>query len=633
MLVWRLLLLIMLGLGGVGVRSYFFHLWVVFVFSSGHLLAEPAQPGATSGSVAEVTLYDSFLRQFGMSGTEPKVSQVNGHDVYSTISYSASPVTANSNNQIQFNLNVRLDGNSTGTGVQPVGRKHSAGATVNTTIAGDFTKPVHMTADGVYPGALLGTPSLNYSVSTFNDLGLGRRIAHRRAARQANAETQAQIPIQKNEIRNEVSGSTDDAINQANETFTQQMKKLSPLISDPKTFPFSSALSSRVTGADAWGFMKWELKGEGRERGVKPSLENPHQAASVSYMNEELIEKTLTPRLKGKQMKMITVHEILCDGKFGTVLKFCEEKMDEKTANASILFDEDEPLKIKFDKGSIRLTLNAIHQLHKEAKADEQLFTEPAKPEELRFKGLPYAIETTYKVRGAHLDRTSLRVTDRSGVTEKPDWKHEESKKKERGALQLYLDEAERVTLTATYGNAFKKRVDIEPVSFPVNWTGKGMGPNKTKEMAMAGSMFPLEVKAENGWLGFSNYFCREGMPPLGVNYQEIKYGNGAKGLRLTQVLEGSPALLAGLRTGDTIWFFKNAGAGEFTQVGNPNEEFGDLASAAGKGKSLEDRSMQVKGVDASGKEFERAISVCPSGYEHRKKAQELVDKANKVNG
>src|SRR5690606_3652711 len=99
-----------------------------------------------------------------------------------------------------------------------------------------------------------------------------------------------------------------------------------------------------------------------------------------------------------KQMKMLDLHRILCDGKFGKVLDFCKKDLPETSKLTSILFDANQPVDISFENNRIKVTLNAIYQLHRktEPSPDGSLFTSPEDPEGLTFGHVPYAVEFVY---------------------------------------------------------------------------------------------------------------------------------------------------------------------------------------------------------------------------------------------
>ena len=185
--------------------------------------------------------------------------------------------------------------------------------------------------------------------------------------------------------------------------------------------------------------------------------------------------------------------KIICDNNLTKKLAFCQEKMTEKMAGTTVLFDEENPFKISFKDDQVRVEINAVHS---NSLAD----------------GNPYKIETVYLVNDDGLKRQSVKVTPRSSGGSQaptPELADKEPKKEDHAgagvigffnsAYRFLADPAEKKMLEDAYGDAFKTEVDFPNIALPNVVHADNPKAGGTSKMVAASSYVPLEAKSEKG--------------------------------------------------------------------------------------------------------------------------------------
>jgi hypothetical protein len=180
-----------------------------------------------------------------------------------------------------------------------------------------------------------------------------------------------------------------------------------------------------------------------------------------------------------------------------------------------------------------------------------------------------------------------------------------------------------------SFKEALKPRLDFKPISIPTKVSLDGQ---LNKTLTDSGSLVPMEVKSENGWLVVNTGFCAENMPPLGIGLGTMYYQSrpGAPitpSLRVSSVLSNSPAALQGFQPGDRIDTFGVPGGRAETMLGDP-KPFLDFIKDRAQDPVVENRVIEITGQGSQGP-FKRKIALCPSGIQHRAEAAKVLAKAD----
>jgi hypothetical protein len=177
--------------------------------------------------------------------------------------------------------------------------------------------------------------------------------------------------------------------------------------------------------------------------------------------------------------------------------------------------------------------------------------------------------------------------------------------------------------LQQSFRELFKPKIEFVPISIPTKIaTADGMAPRLDE----AGSLLPLEVKAENGWLAVGSTFCSEGMRPLGVSVTPWRSDKtGRNWLSVGSVTAYSPAWNNYFAAGDWIQSFGEPGKDPIPMTETSSKPFLDFIASRAKGADASARTVEIVGQDAKGKEFRRTISLCPANMDHRTGAKQVM--------
>ena len=182
-------------------------------------------------------------------------------------------------------------------------------------------------------------------------------------------------------------------------------------------------------------------------------------------------------------------------------------------------------------------------------------------------------------------------------------------------ATNRFVDSASQKQIEKEFRKVFKESIEFPTFSVPTKLKANPSDPSKPTILE-AGSLIPLEVKAEKGWFAVSTYFCSESTKPLGVNFTADH--------RILSLQPGGPAELAGFKVGDRIESFSGFDQ-RATALGSEINPFLDFIKDRAIERSNERRLVELKGKSAEGIPFSRKVALCPSYLNHRKGAEALL--------
>jgi hypothetical protein len=618
-----------------GIRGVWFALFVVVGAT-----ADTASPPA-----GEVVLSQSFLNQFQMSGRKTQPFVKRGNLMHPDITLKVSPSLGTGADGAQLALNVDMEGWST----THSSRRVIFGNTVNVTVAShidaDYKKDLVLKPAGLTEGALRGAPTITPHIYTSNTFRKPRRnrkvngIAYSTAASMVGQ----QLPREKAELDAEISHGVEAGVDAAKEMVHRAVNQASVIAASAKNFPFESQISSEG-GPAGQLHMKLVDKGESKKRSAPPKLDKAAQAASQVTIHADLLAETIIPEIAGKEMFLVDLKNYLCGPKTKGLLDFCKQEMPDDQKKLSIVFAEakDKPIEFFFEKGKIGIRLNAVYRQTEpeQLPADRGLLND-ADREGVKFQTVPYSVDIAYKLSdgGATLDTLTVRDRGSKSLLETAagffglGGDHAGSEKKSEGGrdtLAAALSPVIRATMEEEFKKTFKDQIVFPTVSFPTKMDIPGFSgtPGTQPKITEAGSLVPLDAKAEDGWLVIANAYCSEGLPALGVTVQESSYVSGGyryPAVAVSGLYPGSPAALSGMRAGDRIESFGPPGERASTVLNGKREPLLTFLAEKARGSTPGARTVEISGRDSAGKPFKRSVSLCPSQLKHRELAQKTL--------
>jgi hypothetical protein len=163
--------------------------------------------------------------------------------------------------------------------------------------------------------------------------------------------------------------------------------------------------------------------------------------------------------------------------------------------------------------------------------------------------------------------------------------------------------------LTKTLAEEFQ----FHSVSVPTKVRAKKGANGKEMEVLEAGSLLPVEVKSQNGWLAVGSTFCTQSQRALGVSFS-------APGV-IQSIDNMSPAAMAGFKPGDRIETFSEP-SGRSKAFGGTYDPFLNFIKDKAAHIIAKDRKVIVSGKDSQGNSFSRTVFLCPSQLNHKEQAQ-----------
>ena len=588
--------------------------------SGAHLIALVCIMGSSQlllAEVAEFTLSEKLLNQleFSSSKTEPFIK--DGRRVEPNITIKVTPQIENSSADGRVNLNVALTGTSTSRSSTPVGRRHSVQATVDTDIDASFKQEIMLGQDKTQVGRFHSEIKLTPTrISVDNNFKLLRRFVNRKAAEKAPNQVAEELPKERTDLRDEVKGEVDRGTRQAKEWVESTLETLGTVFAEGDKLPFQAKLSTE-TGKEGKLKLVVSDKLKAQQRDPKPEFENKDQLMATGVFHQDLLTQTIAAEIAGKELKLSQLRKILCSPKISKLINFCDTHKIDSPPGLSLVFDKVNPIVFVFDKDRVTLKLNAVYRSD-DAKVEVpnfQLLNTPDKTIPL-FESIPYQIEVSYKLKDgvAKLDKMNVSESDIStsapGILSNLLGIHNSNSSvdKKRPLAGALLNPVIKGQIHTELKKLLAPEIIFNSVSVPTKVKNLKNGNEKDLEITEAGSLLPIEVKADRGWLAIGNTFCNSHNKPFGVVF--------GPGTTITSIDDNSPAALTGFKPGDKIESFGEPEE-RATRVFDNTDSFISFIKEKAAHKTSKDRKINVSGKDAQGNSFQKTVFLCPSQLDH----------------
>lgn len=572
--------------------------------------------------VGEVTVSEKLLNQFKFTSTKSEPFNKRGRVVTPDINFSVTPRIGNSTSGGRFYLDVELNGSSVSETQKQVGRRNSVKVKVQANINASFSQEMNLGEKGLEMGKFRGNVNIEpQNISTSNSFGLLNGVVNRKAQQQAGSQVESELPRERQELAREVHDEVQKGTGAAKDFIDSTFKVLAPAFADKDKLPYSTELSTQ-TGRE--GGLKFEIKESKKsaERGPKPKFENPSQLMATGIIHQDLLTKVLASEIAGKELKMSQLRKILCSPRMQKLMDFCNVELSPEADKISLVFDAKDPIQFIFDSGKVTIRMNASYRTS-EPKVDvhdQALLTIPGstKPD---FETIPYRVEVSYKVQdgAAKLDR--LTVTEKDPVTASPGnffagllggvGSHG-SASTERPTAGALFNPLIKKTIQSEFQKLLADEIDFRSASVPTKVKALNGAKGKEVEIIEAGSLLPVEVKAEQGWLATGNTFCTDSLRPFGVTFSQNNL--------IGDIQPNSPAELCGFEAGDRIEVFGEPN-GRSNAFGGSAEGFVSFVAQKAANKSSQDRKIILSGTDSKGNKFKRTVFLCPTELNHKEQA------------
>lgn len=585
------------------------------------LLSILLSPGLGHGELGEFTVSEKLLDQFQFTATKNEPFTKRGRLINPDLEFTVKPRMSDASDAGKFYLDIALDGSSVSHSKTQVGRRHTVSAIVKANVDAQFSQEMALGKNGLEMGKFDGTVNISpASISTSNDFGLLNGAVNRKAQPKARAQVASELPRERKELAEQVEAEVQKGTDEAKDFVDSTLKMLTPAMADKEKFPFTTKLSTQ-TGKD--GQLKVEISDieNSSTRSLKPDFENKNQLMATGILHQDLLTKTLASEIAGKELKMSQLRKILCSPRMQKLMDFCKVDSNPNAENISLVFDSKDPIQFIFQDGKVTIKMNASYRtgVPKTDDDDRALLSHPGAttPD---FETVPYQVEVSYKIQDGAAKLDKLTVTEKDPGTVNPAsliagffgrGKHADSPT-ERPSVGALFNPLIKKNIQNEFQKLLADELDFRAASVPTKVRGIKVPDGKGVEILEAGSLLPIEVKAENGWLATGNTFCTDSHRPFGVTF--------TKDNRISEVQPGSPAELCGFKTGDRIEAYSEP-EGRSHAFGSSPDPFVSFVAEKAVNKNSQDRKIIIAGTDASGNAFKKTVFLCPSNLNHKEQA------------
>ena len=579
--------------------------------------------------VGEFSVSEDLVREMQIVTSQTASFRKNGRLVNPSIQVQISPTLLDSDEDVSLKLNFDLQGTSKSTGFTPV--LGSKGVTSNITahVQGKFQQELKFDGEKLVPGKFSGQSEINpQNISVRNNFGLLNRMVDKQARKKAPSQVRSEIPQEKRDLEQQMQGEIERGLKEATkhlDTFYQQIHQV---FTETDHLPFDSKFSSK-SGSDGGIALRLFDKSDSPQRGPKPELSLREQIASSGVFHQDLLTETLSKELAGKEMKIAELQAHLCSPTIASLINFCEKDSAKGALGLSVIFDEKEPIKFKFENGKVSIQINAKNRVGVSPgnTVSSGVLTPADRPKGGEVDLEPYQVNISYALKDgvASLENISVRGITGTDVKEpqiKGDQNHENNSNW-RGVWNRLANNAGAIVSGATktaieneFRKIMKEKIEFPIVSFPTKLRTHPEDSKKQADVLEASSLVPMEVKAENGWLAVSMALCKENIKPLGVSFD--------KNNRISAIQPGSPAAHAGFKIGDRIESYASTN-GRSTALISEIKPFIEFIEEQSISKSTSQRIIELEGKTSSGVPFKRSVSLCPSEINPRADAEALL--------
>lgn len=579
--------------------------------------------------VGEFTLSEKLLNQIEFSGTQTEPFTKRGRYIEPNITIKVSPKLGDSDPSGKFFLDIDLDGTSRSYSTTSVGRNHSVKATVDSRVKADFEQEIILGKDGLESGKFTGKVDITPQKTSFsNDFKLLNGVVNKKAQQKAPAQIASELPREKAELEERISSEVDKGIGEGRKLVDSTLQVLAPAVSNKEKFPFDTKLTTQA-GKD--GQIKFEISDFGKpiERSPKPQFENKAQLMTTGVVHQDLLTKSLSSEIAGKELKMSQLRKVLCSPRIQKLIDFCKLDFDEQAEQMSLVFDSEKPIEFIFDQGHVTMRLNASYRtgIPKIDSEDRALLSNPGatKPQ---FETVPYQLEVSYKIQDGAAKLEKLTVTEKNHIEVSPAaflsgllgrGSHAEGgPKPERPTAGSLINPLIKFKIQNEFSKILSEEVEFHSATIPTKVKAVSKPNGKEIQVLEAGSLLPVEVKSENGWLAIGNTFCNDSNKAFGAVFSQ----DG----KIKNVDSGSPADLTGFKPGDKIKTFSEP-EGRSNAFTREAETFVSFIKEKAANKSAQQRKVIITGTNASGENFSRAVFLCPSQLDHKQRALETISR------
>jgi len=565
--------------------------------------------------VGEFAISESLIREFEILTNQNKPFTKKGRLVRPSMDIRMSPLVKDSGENISFDLNIDLEGTSKSRSYTPVTGNKGVTADITAHVKAEYQQAMSFDGEKLVPGEFSGSSQITPGpISVQNNFGLLNGLVNKKARQKAPAQVRSEIPQEKKDLEEQIRTEIEKGVSRATVHLDTLNKQIHQVFTETQNFPFDSQFSSKA-GPQGGIQLKFSDVGDSPTRGAKPEFSLRDQIASSGVFHEDLLTKTLSKEIAGKEMKIAELQAHLCSPNIASLINFCDQDKSVEALGLSVVFDEKEPIKFKFENGKVSIQINAKNRLG--------IGSHPLTTTEFE----PYQVNISYALKDgmALLEDISVRgMAEASAPVEKPKTENQHGANKSwLGVWNRITTDAESLVSSATksgiekeFRKIMKEKIEFPIVSFPTKLKTDPAQPTFKAEVLEAASLVPMEVKAENGWLAVSAALCKENIKPLGVSFD--------KNNRISAIQPGSPAALSGFKLGDRIESYGSSD-GRNTALISDIDPFIEFIEDHSLSKSTTTRVVELSGKSASGVPFKRSLSLCPSQISPREEAEKLL--------
>jgi hypothetical protein len=577
---------------------------------------------ARADDLADFSVSVQLLKQFIFTAQETDPFLKKGRMNYPQTEMRLTPVLGDSESGVKFYLNMDLKGPTVSTGSNNAGKRHKIDSTVEALLDANFKQELSLNEKGLNLGPFssrIDITPIQFQVS--NDFRLLNRFVNRKALETIPKIMEKELPTEKQELREKLESEVKKGILELKGFMDKDIGVLSEMFANKEKYPFDANLSTS-SGPNGKIKFRFSEKGKQSQRTPKPEFESKQQILASGVVHQDLLTQMMAGQLAGKELKLSQLKKLICRNHLKHLINFCSSKEATEAEDFSIVFDKTNPIQYVFEQGKIILRMNASYRSGVEKSPENQfaLLNDPEKSKST-FETIPYKLEVIYQLDNgtAKLDKLSVTNaepgnTNLSAIAgdlfgNKKQHTEEAGKTNHPNFAGVFLGPVVKAKLDDAFRKIFSEKLEFETMTIPTK--GKLVkGPEgNAPQITEYGSLLPISVKSEKGWLAIGSTFCNEAHRTLGV---VLTVGN-----TVASVESGSPADFAGFRPGDKIESFGEPES-RATTLFDKNEPFIAFINQKALNKSAKDRRVMISGKDAEGKPFQRSVFLCPKGIKSR---------------
>lgn len=579
--------------------------------------------------VGEFSISEDLIREMQIFTTQNTPFTKRGRQIQPSLSVQMTPTLKDSDENISFSLNINLEGTSQSRSYTPVRGNKGVTADVTANVKASFEQELSFDGERVKAGKFSGSSEITPGkIKVQNNFGLLNGIVNRKAQEKAPAQIRSEIPQEKKDLEEKIHVEIQKGLGRATEHLETLRKQVHQVFTETDTFPFDSQFSSK-SGPEGGIKLRFSDQGQSPDRGPKPEFSLKDQIASSGVFHQDLLTRTLSKELAGKEMKIAELKAYLCSPNIASLINFCEAGDPAGSLGLSVIFDDKDPIKFTFEDGKVSIQINAKNRVGVSPSntVNSRVLTPAGAARGAEVDLEPYQVNISYALKDgvAALENISVRgMTGTELPNGKPRTENQHEKKTTFGSVwnrlttgtESLISFTTKTAIEREFRKIMKEKIEFPIVSFPTKLKTDPSQDNFKAEVLEAASLVPMEVKAENGWLAVSAALCKENIKPLGVSFDSSN--------KVSVIQPGGPAALAGFKSGDRIESFSSSD-GRSQALISDIHPFLEFIQDHSVSKSTTQRIVELSGKTSSGVPFKRRVSLCPSQIKPREDAQKLL--------